>query len=657
MLHDHGRPFASAGLAAGIWLLLGVASWAHLSKRSRRRVALFAVVGSMAVGAVALHATQRLRDAYTSTLTAEAEIRSGLEAARSTDFEATEDSIAAASANLLDAERSLSSPSVSAMLRVPVAAQNLQTVVDVLGSAHDVVETGQTLANEAQRLDQVIDEDGIAIDGVERIAAGADEWLAEARALHNILSEDRSVWVVSELDSALNDVATKTAPIGELGDLSLSNAVKGVLGGDGQRSYLVLLGNTAEARELGGFAGGTALLQIDDGQVALERTDRPREFNERPADPTVFTQAPPQRFLEHRPWLFAQNYTAMIDFSTLADALGNIYPNASGNEIDGVAYVDPQALGAVLGLVGEVHLEDADITVDAESVSELVSVVQYERFDEQTQRAEREAFLGELIARTFEELFGAGDDLKLENLPALASAIHQDRLLFVPFEDEEFTLMEAAGLVGELPQQDGHDYLAVSHLNGGPNKLDAYLHRTVDYQAEVDPHTGQLDATVTITLRNDAPQGLSKYAAGNQHDYPLGTNRAFVVVHTPHDAVEWSGGSEHQLTRSWREFGLQRHEQVVIVPRGHSRTVMLQLRGSVNPGDYHIDIGHQPLLHDDALTVSVEPTTGAFVRPASTASENSRDIQAEFNLKHDTALRATWVPASIQPLARSVGGG
>ena len=650
MLHDHGRPLSSAALAGLIWLTLIVASWIQLPTRSRRRVAAFTGIGSLAVTAVVASAALNLRDAYDSTRIAEAEIRNGLLAAKDTNFDAVEESIERASFNLSNAADSFGSPFVSALAHTPVVGPNLQSVDEVLVSANKVINSGQSLAGETRQLDQLIGDNGIAVPKVNRLTEEADALLNRAQDLHGTLVKERNVWVLPALDTRLREVAERTAPLDELGELSFANAVQGLLGGQEERAYLVLLGNTAEARELGGFAGGMALLRVDDGDVTLERMDRPLTFNEFPTDPSVFTQVPPQRFLEHQPWLFAQNYTAMIDFSSLADSLADLYPNMRGEEIDGVAYIDPRALAAVLGLAGEVHLDQANMTVDSESISHLVNVGQYERFDE---RSDREEFLGELIATTFDEVLGAGAELKFENLPALVSAIRQDRLMFVPFDDEEFATMEAAGLVGALPESEGQDYLAVSHLNGGPNKLDAYLHRTVDYQAEVDPRTGEITATVTISLENRAPLGLSNYAAGNQHDYPVGTNRAFVVVHTPHDAVEWTGGDEPELTRSWAEFGLQRHEQVVIVPRGQSRTVTLQLRGSVNPGDYQIDIGHQPLVHNDALTVLVEPTTGRF---GESAKRSGHELRAEFDLAQDTELSAVWTPVAIPSPARAVGG-
>lgn len=651
--HDHGVPFTSAIAAGAIWVALIGGSWMTLAKPKRRRVALLFGATSIA-GAIAVAGTAfELRDAYGDVRSAEGEIKEGLRAAKSGEFDEAKASVALASSSVISAQEALSSPLVVAFRHAPIAGPNLRTAREVLASTSKVIDSGNDAVSTAFKAENLLSDGGIDLDEVELLASNADALLRDAQDLRSTLLQERSTWIASPLESRLQEAAEQTTSLEELADLPIAQATRSMLGGDDQRSYLVLLGNTAEARELGGFAGGTALLTIDDGAVSLVRADRPGALNDHPTDPSVFTNIPPQRFLEHRPWLFSQNYTAMIDFPTLASSLGDLYADMGGRDVDGVAYIDPIALAAVLGLVGEVHLEEADMTVDAKSIARLINVGQYKQFDLDD---EREEFLSELIATTFDAVLDAGADLDTEKLPALIRAIEQDRLLFVPLDDDEFTLMQSLGLSGSVAQSDGTDYLAVSHLNGGPNKLDAYLHREVEYKANVDPITGELDATVEITLRNDAPAGLSDFAAGNRFDYPHGTNRAYVVVHTPHDAVEWVGGDEPALTRSWREFGFQRHEQVVAVPRGESRTVLLRLKGSVAPGEYNLEIGHQPLVNTDSLSLHVRPTTGRYDPQGQFETRGGRDLHAELELKADVQLTANWTPLANPLPARAVGG-
>ena len=80
------------------------------------------------------------------------------------------------------------------------------------------------------------------------------------------------------------------------------------------------------------------------------------------------------------------------------------------------------------------------------------------------------------------------------------------------------------------PSPDG---LAVVSTNAGANKVDAYLRRAIDYEVVLDEPTGELRATATITLANDAPDGLPSYAGGNPFGLPPGTNRQYLSVYSP----------------------------------------------------------------------------------------------------------------------------
>lgn len=640
MLHDHGREFSSAVLSGAIWTAMSAAVWIRLPKTTRRITAGVTALASIAIAAAATGAALQLQDVYKDAINVEGKVRTALQAARAVDVGTATQAIGEANRLVEGAEEITSAPLLTAWKYTPIVGPNLQVLGDGLSAATQLIRSTEEASDIANDFDKIISDDGLAFDEVERLAVAIDTALHDVQELRGTLRQERGVWVLQPVEDALREAADRTAPIEEFREISLAESARRLLGGDDPRTYLVLLANTAEARELGGFAGATAVITVDDGTISLDRADRPGELNDKATDPSVFASAPPQRFLEHRPWLYSQNYTAMIDFSTLADFLAALYPNMGGEEIDGVVYLDPSALSAILGLVGEVHLEAADLTVDSGSIAHLVNVAQYEQFDEQS---DRELFLSELIASTFDELLSAGADLQLDNLPALLEAVRQDRLLFVPFDDTEYELAQLMNLVGTIPEPEGQDFLAVSHLNGSPNKLDAYLHRSISYEVNIDPATGELDAIVEITLRNDAPEGLSSYASGNAQGNPHGTNRAVIVVHTPHDAVQWTGGDEPEFERSWNEFGWQRHEHVLLVPRGQERTVTLELEGRISPGEYRLDIGHQPLVNNDSLRLEIHPASGELTSDDPRFSATPGGLVADLTLTHDTRLSAVWI--------------
>ena len=638
---DHGVQFLSAGVASMIWIAFVIAMFFGLDSRDRTRVAVIGTAIAFAGLAILAGAAIQLRQSYEASTVAQAHLTNGLRMAREGNIADARESLSLASTRTNAAIEPFSSVFVRALRQVPVAGQNLEAAQTVLVPADGVIQTAHQTLQRTPELDALVDTEGVALGEVQALALGVDRLLAAAMELQTALTSERSDWVVAPIDQRLRTVADRTAAVEQLSQVSLASSIDRILGSAEPRSYLVLFGNTAEARELGGFAGGTALITVEDGSISLERADRPTVLNDTATTPTVLTQPSTQRFLEHQPWLYSQNYTALADFPTLAPLLADLYPNMGGAEIDGVIYFDVQALAALLGIAGDLHLPVADIDVTADNVVDLVHIGQYELFPV---RSDREAFLSELIAATFENLTTIDATPSGDSLTPLLRAVQQDRLLFVPFDEEEFAVVEALGMVGELADRDGDDFLAVSHLNGGPNKLDTYLDRSVEYVVNVDPVTGALDASLEVTLTNSAPAGLPSYVAGNRNGYPDGTNRAVVVIHTPHEATNWQGGDEPELHRRWQEFGLHRYEQVVAIPRGESRVVSVQLTGSVNPGRYELEIGHQPLVRNDEFSLSLTPTTGTFETNDRRLMALNETVQGTFALTHDTQITPTLIP-------------
>ena len=629
-LQDHGRPFASAAFAAGVWLVLALAAFIRQPKHARLAILTTSITTFLAVSAVSVAAAADLREAHDAATGAQSELRSGLRSIQQGEFGALDSSIERAVSQVNTAQSALSSPFVEVFRHTPVAGPNLRAVQEVLKPASDLAESVQAASLATGGLDDLLTAEGLAIDEIRELSENADTVLQNALALREVVVRQQTqdaAWIVPPVDHQLAEIVARTTPLEGVAEVSVREVTEQLLGSNEPRSYLVLLGNTAEARELGGFAGAATLISVDQGAVSLVRSNRPRDFDRSSA--AALSDVVPQRFLDHRPWIHPQNYTAMVDFPTLARAVSDLYPTMGGTEVDGIAYIDPMTVAALVGLVGEVHLEEADVTVSPEQVVQLISVEQYEQYDE---RSQRENFLSELIAATFDAVFTREADFDLAQASELLAAIEQDRFLFAPSDAAEFQLMETLGVVGGLPDRAGNDYLAVSTLNAGPNKLDTYLHRTVSYQAQLNPTTGGLEAVVEVTLRNEAPAGLPSYAASNGHDLARGSNRSIVVVHTPHDLTDWSGGDEPAMQRSWREFDLQRHEQVVVIPRGETRTVTFTLAGSVPEGaEYQLDLGHQPLLNTDSVALHIEPTSGW-----------NETLSQEFELTTDRRFTASW---------------
>ena len=650
---DYTVPFLSAIVAASMWLILGIAAFVRSPRGVRWRVTLLGAVAVLVTAVIVVGAGLGLRDGQRLARSAESSLREGVAAARLGEIHRAQRATEDARDDVAHIRADLSSPFVTILARFPIAAQNLGAVQAPLDSAYHVLSQATDALDQGADLGELVNETGLDVAQVEQLATTAEDLVASLANLKNELGQNRSVWVIETLDRRLSDVEEQAGPIDSFSEIPFVDALLDLLGSPSQRSYLVLFGNTAEARELGGFAGGTALVTIDNGEISLVRADRPDVANSRPTTPAAFTSPPTQRFLEHHPWLFSQNFTAMADFPSLADSLADLYPNMGGAQVDGVLYLDTQALGVLVGIAGDVHLEEAGINVTSEGFSQLVHIDQYASFDV---RDEREEFLAELVAATFDALLTNDIDITPEHVHELVRSAQQDRILLVPFNNDALSLVEAIGLSGGVPEATGQDYLAVSHLNGGPNKLDPYLERDVRYEAEIDPLTGDVEANLTITLTNTAPLGLPRYASGNNHGYPLSTNRAVLVIHTPHEVRSITGATEPGLSRSWTEFGWRRHEVVVAVPSGGTNSVSLELVGQVAEGvHYELDIGHQPLVQNDDLTIAIRGSVGAATSTDSRLTTTAQAATGTFVLTQDTTVAVTLATPNGRTLSSPTG--
>lgn len=182
------------------------------------------------------------------------------------------------------------------------------------------------------------------------------------------------------------------------------------------------------------------------------------------------------------------------------------------------------------------------------------------------------------------------------------------------------------------------------------------MERDVRYEAEIDPLTGDVEANLTITLTNTAPLGLPRYASGNNHGYPLSTNRAVLVIHTPHEVRSITGATEPELSRSWTEFGWRRHEVVVAVPSGGTNSVSLELVGQVAEGvHYELDIGHQPLVQNDDLTIAIRGSVGAATSTDSRLTTTAQAATGTFVLTQDTTVAVTLATPNGRTLSSPTG--
>lgn len=524
---------------------------------------------------------------------------------------------------------------------VPVVSQNV-------AAAEKLARQGGTISERAAEVGAIELSDmrgergGLdlaAFDALRPLVLGAEQALTDA---DRALLAAQVPWLAPQADRALDEarveVRRATVLIGTLADGL--DALPRMLGGQGTRRYLVMFGNPAEARELGGIQGSHLELTAAEGRLSVSDAGSAVTLNRQPpstlSDPGRF----PVRFLANDPLRFSQNWTGMIDLRSVARAVAELYPSRGGQAIDGVAYVDPAGIAALMALTGPVEVPGVPYALTAENVERFLLIDQYELFDDQAARKDLLAAIG---GQTFLQLVGS--ELRpLQALTAsLSPAIRGGHLRMAVFDEMVDGFLTTVGLTPRLPDAAG-DHLTVLHVNAAANKLDTYLHRRVAYDVKLDRSSGRLDATVEVGLDNRAPAELPPYVLGESGDGVPGTNLVQLSIYTPHHLRAATVNGQEVLVELQQEFGLHRFLVTVPVRRGSTATVRYHLTGRLDPTSrrYQLEVGHQALVNPDDLVVSLSaeaalssPTGFDLVGPSRAQAELMVDEPATLSVAVD----------------------
>ncbi len=457
------------------------------------------------------------------------------------------------------------------------------------------------------------------------------------------LDDVRSTWLVAPIADPLAELRRQVSQARADTDLAAQavDAAPGLLGGEGPRRYLILFANTAESRYLGGFVAAYGELSADNGRLALSRSGRITELSDAPGFESR-TLSGPQEFLDRFgrlfPQRFLQNLTASPDFEVDAGVARELYPKAGGHAIDGVIYVDPFGLQALLKLTGPVPVEGAPQPLSAENAATYLLRDQYVMVPEASDRTD-------LMSKASRATFEALTSRQLPGPRALADslgpAVREGRLHMVTFDEKGRNLLDRLGAVRSFPHAgpDTGDFFAVRSSNANPNKIDSFLRRDVTYEATVDARSGQEQATATIVLHNDAPGALlPPYIIGNEGDTggapaPPGTNTMFLSVYSSLDLERITYDGSEVPVAAQAEAGHNVYSMKLRVPPKSQGTLVLVLRGQLrsrDPGRYELTVAPQPMVNADQMKVHITPGTDQRVIEAGGLAVVSAGVTDQF---------------------------
>jgi hypothetical protein len=425
-----------------------------------------------------------------------------------------------------------------------------------------------------------------------------------------------------------------------------AHEAQGLLGAKGLRRYFLAMQTPSESRGSGGFMGSWAEITADGGRLHMTRLGRSDDLN-RVGSGTRRLIAPPDyvaRYSRFEPQALWQNVNVSPDFPSVAQVIEGLYPQSGGSPVDGVIAVDPDGLGALLQLTGPITVTGWPDPINAANAHQVLLYDQYARIANDDVRT---SFLSAAAQNTWQRLTSATLPGVEAVVRTLGPAVAGKHILLSSTHASEQQLFHSMAADGALAASRG-DFLGLITQNAGADKIDWFLRRAIDYQVHLNPATGSLQASVGITLRNQAPASGLPVELLRDPTNPKATpgeNVLYLSVYTPWSLQGAKMDGEPLLMESEIERGLHVYSTYVRIPSMSSATLTLDLSGNAPRGDYRLGLFRQPTVAPDDVTTTINfpsqwTVPGARLGPAKTSQ-----LSAHLLLDRD----ATWTVLPQSP--------
>lgn len=609
---------STALVALGVVALL-VWGWvATLPTKQRHRVWLGGAVLGGVVAVAALLAGGSAMSVRGELARAVDDVQAGVDALRNVDQQQAVERFDRAAERFDRAERRLTAWWTRPGLAVPVVSQNARAVEDLVAVGEDLARTAAATAQAADPNDATLSGGAVDVEAIRALEAPLADALAALDTADSSVRTVESPWLLPQVErevAKLRDRVAEALP-DTRNALAAARVAPGLLGGDGPRTYFVAFTTPAETRGNGGFIGNYGELRLDDGNLELSRFGRIAELNPRGEESRRLTGPDDyvNRYGRFDVENFFQDVTFSPDFPSVGRVIEQLYPQATGQRLDGAISVDPVGLAALLELTGPVDIPQLDEPLTAENAAEILLRDQYLVFADDN--PERIDFLETAAEAVFSRLTSGSLPGPGRIVDVLGPAVREGRLKLHSIHDEEQAFFESVGLADSWPAFSG-DFVGVVSQNGSRSKIDVFLSRAVRYDAVVAPATGEVRAELEVEFRNDAPaSGLPQYVIGGGVTDP-GVNRMYVSIYTPLGFDRATFAGEEVLMESERELGRSVYSRYLEVPPGETRTLRVSLTGRIDAlagaPTYRLVLGRQPVIEPDEFSVSVRTTDGADV--------------------------------------------
>jgi len=488
-------------------------------------------------------------------------------------------------------------PNLSAFRETTAAVDNIvRSALPPLASVADTIDADAlTLRDGGLPVEELRAAQPSIAEAQKIVAGAADDVLA-------INSED----VLPQIGQAVAQVRDLAVEADEmLTGLNLAaQLLPSMLGVNGQRDFLLLFQNNAELRASGGIPGATSVVSAQAGSIGLVDQSNSTDFRGSTPESILPLTEEEQSLFTPILGRFIQNATLTPDFARSGELAQARWNELTGQQVDGIAAIDPIALSYLLEATGPVQLADGSELTSENAVDSLLSGV-YQRFADEPEV--QDAYYAEAAAAVFEQVRSFGGDAGAM-LNALAQGVQERRILVWSADVDEQALLEQTPLAGRLPQST-EDYSAfgVFFNDATGAKMDYYLDATIGASSATCRNDLRPETTIGFSLTSSAPADailtLSEYeTGGGVFGVEPGRIRTEALIYAPPGSVI----TEARVDGVAVPLGVQEHDGhpvarfVVELGPGETQAVQIDVLGDLHQSE-QLSIEHTPMVRETQL--------------------------------------------------------
>lgn len=327
-------------------------------------------------------------------------------------------------------------------------------------------------------------------------------------------SVSQSPFLVSVVRDGVDDVdkvMSSAAP--------MIGALPTLLGGEGERNYLLVFQNNAETLALGGSAAAQTLVRIEDGAISIGAQGDSGNYQNGVA---VDVDVPPSAIELYSSYLVDHINTSMSrpDFPTAAKIMRAWWQrDIADDEIAGVISIDPIALSRILKATGPIDLASGEVLSEENAVSLLLSEV-YGRWDSYKEPELVDGFFADTAAAVFDKIAAGDFDLK-DMMWAITESASQGSVLAWSDDAQVTDAIEGARISGVLPTVNSDTTTVGIYFNNtNGSKIDYFTETSTTATAvcEADGATFTATAALTLPLTQRQAKALPRYVQSMEYE-------------------------------------------------------------------------------------------------------------------------------------------